>query len=532
MKQKINNLLAALLIVLFSSAPAFSEGNVFQEIRKFSDVLNLANRNYVDTVNTNKMTESAITAMLKELDPHSVYLPPKKKEDEEDRFRGNYKGIGILFRMVNDTITVIVPIIGGESERLGIMCSDQIVNINGEPALGLPMDSVPKLLKGPAGTSVNVGVKRKGTEGLLPFNIKRGPVPIRTIDAYYILEGSDIGYIYLNKFAETTHFEFIKAVKELKRKGMKKLILDLRWNSGGIMTQATALIDEFIDGRKKILYTKGRRTEMSEEFYSTEGGELTDIPLVVMINYGSASASEIVAGAIQDLDRGLIIGTTSFGKGLVQRQYPLNDGSAFRLTIARYYTPSGRSIQRDYTDKEKYYALEGRADLEEGANFEHIGEADSTRPKYKTSRRRTVLGGGGIVPDYIVKHDTIGKFARKLLKNGVISAAVDDFIMTKGNDIRKDYNKDIDLFLKNFEPDEDFISLLRIKAEEKDIAWNDVEFAEEQESIERILRGWIASYIWSTSMEFVEAYVRTKQINKAIELFPEAEKFAQLYRGG
>lgn len=529
-KSKFSLMLIVFVVFQLSFSSVYSDGNIFQDIRKFSDVLNLASRNYVDTVNTSQLTESAIIALLKDLDPHSVYLPAKKKQDEEERFRGNYPGVGILFRMTKDTITVLVPIIGGESERLGIMCADKIVTINGNSAVGIPMDSVPKLLKGPSGTRVSVGVKREDTPGLIPFTITRGPVPLKTIDAYYILEGTDIGYIYLNKFAETTHFEFIKAVKELKQKGMKKLILDLRWNSGGIMTQATAIIDEFIDGRKRILYTKGRRGDMSEEFYSTAGGELTDIPLVVLINYSSASASEIVAGAIQDLDRGVIVGTTSFGKGLVQRQYPLEDGSAFRLTISRYYTPSGRSIQRDYTDREKYYALDGVADLEEGENFQHTGEADTSRPRFITARGRTVLGGGGIVPDYIVAHDTIGAFTRELLRQGVISAVVDELVLSKGNDIRRVFNKELDLFIKRFSIDDNVISLLKAKAEENKLTWKEDEFIAERDQIDRVVRVWITNYIWSTSNEFLEAYIREKQIKKAIEMFPEAEKYSQLYR--
>ena len=523
-------IISLFLAFTFSFSVSFSEGNIFQEIRKFSDVLNLANRNYVDSVNTNQLTEAAIIAMLKQLDPHSIYLPPKEKENEEEQFRGNYPGVGIMFRMIKDTITVLVPIIGGESERIGIRCSDKIVTINGENAVGIPMDSVPKLLKGPEGTKVSVSVQRQGTPGMIPFTITRGPVPLKTIDACYILEGTDIGYIYLNKFAETTYFEFIKAAKELKAKGMKKLILDLRWNPGGIMTQATAIIDEFIDGKKKILYTQGRRSDMSEDFYSTPGGEFKDIPLVVLINYSSASASEIVAGAIQDLDRGVIVGTTSFGKGLVQRQYPLEDGSAFRLTIARYYTPSGRCIQRDYSDRGKYYSMEGVTELKEGENFEHTGEQDTTRPHFKTSRGRIVLGGGGIVPDYVVSYDTIGNFASELLKQGVVTSVVDEYILTNGNEIRKTYNKELDLFLKSFSIDDNIISMLKQKAEEKKVPWNDVAFAEEKEQIDRIIRVWITNYIWSTSNEFLEAYIRVKQIDKAIEMFPEAEKLAQLYR--
>ncbi|MER3328500.1 MAG: S41 family peptidase, partial [Candidatus Kapaibacterium sp.] len=333
-----------------------------------------------------------------------------------ENFSGEFEGIGIEFDMVDDTIIVVSPINGGPSEELGIMAGDKIVKIDDEEAVGMLRSEVPKKLKGPKGTKVAVDIKREGEKKLLHFDIIRDKIPIETVDANYMID-NEIGYVTINRFAANTHAEMMKAVNELKQQGMKKLILDLRGNPGGYLTQAFYMADEFLKGGDTIVYTEGRRPEFNEMFASTEAGALKDIPLIVMVDAGSASASEIVSGAIQDLDRGLIVGETSYGKGLVQRQYDLGDGSAFRLTISYYYTPSGRSIQRPFKDKDEYRNLVGRLELEEGANLQHSLESlgnekgkdkinmDSI-PIFYTRKGRKVLGGGGITPDYIVKRDT------------------------------------------------------------------------------------------------------------------------------
>ncbi len=519
-------------ILLCLSAPQYlaaQENNVYGQIRKFGDILNLINQNYVDTANVSQVTESAIRGMLQKLDPHSAYLPPKVRDQEQERFSGNYFGIGVLFRIIKDTITVLTPSIGGPSERLGMLCGDRIVKINGESAIGMKSDDVPKKLKGEKGTKVTIQVKREGSPNLIPLTIVREGVPIRTVDASWIVEGTDIGYIYVNKFAATTVEEVQKAAQNLKQQGMKKLILDLRNNAGGYLQQAFGLVDEFVPAGKTIVYTKARNEVLSERYFSTRAGTLENIPLIVLINSGSASASEIVSGAIQDLDRGLVVGETSFGKGLVQVPYQLSDGSELRLTIARYYTPSGRCIQRSYAgDRSKYYALEGREDVEEGANLDHKHENDTTpRPKFKTISGRIVYGGGGIVPDFVVKNDTASKFIRQLSSKGVIQDFADNVVIKSGNDIRTKYAKDIVQFLQKYDLDETALAEIKRTATERKAEWKDEDFVRDAAILSRSVKGLITSYIWSTSPEFVESYIENKEVEKAVQLFPEAMKIAR-----
>jgi carboxyl-terminal processing protease len=522
--------MCVMTIAMPSRINAQDNNNIYQQMRKFTDVLNLINQNYVDSVQASQLTENAIRGMLQKLDPHSNYLPPKARAEQQEQFQGNYYGIGVLFRIVKDTITVLAPLIGGPSEKLGVLCNDKIVKIDGANAVGIKSDEVPLKLKGPEGTRVNIMIKREGSPNLIPLTITRGAVPIRTVDGSWMIDGTDIGYIYLNKFAATTIDEVQKAAQNLKQQGMKKLILDLRNNGGGYLQQAFGLVDEFIPAGKTIVYTKARNEALSERYFSTRAGNLENIPLIVLVNSGSASASEIVSGAIQDLDRGLVVGETSFGKGLVQVPYQLQDGSELRLTIARYYTPSGRCIQRDYKsgDRSKYYALEGRQDVEEGANLDHKHDNDTTpRPKFKTLAGRTVYGGGGIVPDYVVKNDTISKFMRNLGAKGVITEFVDNLILRQGNYIREKYAKDLNQFLHKYTLTDATIQELKRIASERKVEWQDEEYMKDAAMLDRYVKALASTYIWNTSTEFVESYVVQKELEKAVQLFPEAMKIAR-----
>ncbi|MFY7999203.1 MAG: S41 family peptidase [Candidatus Kapaibacteriota bacterium] len=528
----LHSLVLGALIFISVGMPSFlvaQETTPLAQTKKFGDIINLINQNYVDTVNLQQISESAIRGMLSKLDPHSAYLPPKVRESEQERFQGNYFGIGVLFRIIKDTITVLTPLIGGPSERLGVQCGDRIVKIDNANAVGMKSNDVPTKLKGQHGTKVTVHIKREGSPNLIPLTIMREGVPIRTVDASWIIEGTDIGYIYLNKFGATTVEEVQKAAFALKQQGMKKLVLDLRNNAGGYLQQAFGLVDEFVPAGKTIVYTKARNEVLSERYFSTRAGSLENIPLIVLINAGSASASEIVSGAIQDLDRGLVVGETSFGKGLVQVPYQLQDGSELRLTIARYYTPSGRSIQRSYAgDRSKYYALEGREDVEEGANLDHKHENDTTpRPKFKTVSGRTVYGGGGIVPDYIVKNDTASKFMRQLSSKGVIQDFADNVVIKSGNELRAKYAKDIVQFLQKYDLDNAAIAELKQTATERKAEWKDEDFVRDAAILNRSVKALITTYIWNTSPEFVESYVENKEVEKAVQLFPEAMKIAR-----
>jgi carboxyl-terminal processing protease len=507
-----------------------SSDSIYDQVEKFSNILNMAVKNYVEEVDTQKLTEAAIKGMLAELDPHSVYIPPKEMKRVEEDFRGSFEGIGVEFDIINDTITIVSPIAGGPSEKLGILPGDKIVKIDGENAIGMSREDVPKKLRGPKGTVVTVSIKRAGEPKLLEFVITRDKIPLYSISAVYMVPGTDVGYLSLNRFAATTYREFMDGIAKLRQQGMKRLVLDLRNNPGGYMDQARLIADEFIPAGYKIVYTKARRPEFEEMYTSTSGGSLEKTPVVVLINGGSASASEIVSGALQDLDRGLIVGETSFGKGLVQRQYELGDGSGLRLTIARYYTPSGRLIQRPYKDKDKYYRGEGRIELDSGENITHESETvDSTRPVFKTLSGRKVFGGGGITPDYFVKSDTINAFSRQLRSKGVFFEYVtNEYLKEHSAELHQRFGDDLYRFAKEFTVGDNMIAGLRALAQRKGIEWNEPLFRQDEEFICTELKARVAYGLFGSNGSSLVYLPIDRQLRKAIELLPEAARIARL----
>lgn len=375
---------------------------------KINSILNIIESNYVDTVNRNELVETAIPAILKKLDPHTVYIPAKDLKRANEPLQGNFEGIGISFNMLTDTILVISTIPGGPSEKLGLLPGDKILYINDSLVAGRKISDqrIMGMLKGPRGTSVNVKILRKGQPELLSFDIVRDKIPIYSVDVSYMVN-KNTGYIRINNFAMTTFDEFMKGLRDLKSQGMQKLIIDLRGNSGGIMESAIQIANQFLKEGQLIVYTKGR-TQPRSEARATGKGEFETGDLVILIDEWSASASEILAGAIQDNDRGTIIGRRSFGKGLVQEPFQFSDGSGMRLTIARYYTPTGRSIQKPYKEgfEEYYDDLNTRYSRHEFENSDSIHFADSL--KFITPGGKIVYGGGGIMPDKFVPVDTTG----------------------------------------------------------------------------------------------------------------------------
>jgi carboxyl-terminal processing protease len=382
--------------------------NIRSRNDKLTSILNIIESNYVDTVNRNDLVEAAIPAILKKLDPHSVYIPAKDLARANEPLQGNFDGIGISFNTLTDTILVIGTIPGGPSEKLGLLAGDKILYVNDSLVAGkhISDERVMGMLKGPRGTVVKIKILRSGSKELLPFEITRDKIPMFSIDVNYMVN-NNTGYIRITNFAMTTFDEFMKGLNELKDKGMTNLILDLRLNSGGIMEAAIQIANQFLQEGQLIVYTKGR-AQPRNEFRATGKGEFETGKLVVLIDEWSASASEILAGAIQDNDRGTIIGRRSFGKGLVQEPIPFSDGSGMRLTIARYYTPTGRSIQKPYNKGfEEYFDdmntryIRGEFEVSDSIHF-----SDSL--KYTTPGGRIVYGGGGIMPDKFVPADTSG----------------------------------------------------------------------------------------------------------------------------
>ena len=388
---------------------------------------------YVDEVDEDKIVEEAIIKMLAQLDPHSLYSNPEEVKKLNEPLQGNFDGIGVQFNMVQDTLFVVQTISGGPSEKVGILAGDRIVIVNDSTIAGIKMstEEIMRRLRGPRGSKVDLKVLRRGVNELLPFTIKRDRIPIYSIDAAYMLKDK-IGYIRIDRFGATTSKEFSDALTKLKKQGMKDLILDLQGNGGGYLNAAIDLANEFLNTKDLIVYTEGKRNPRSE-FYAKGNGQFQDGKLAILIDEFSASASEIVTGAIQDWDRGIIVGRRSFGKGLVQRPVDLPDGSMIRLTVARYYTPSGRCIQKPYTNIEKYNEdLIDRYNKGEMSNADSIHFPDSLQ--YTTKRLgRTVYGGGGIMPDYFVPIDTtrFTKYHRQLRDKGIILQANLKFIEKK-----------------------------------------------------------------------------------------------------
>nr|MBD3622886.1 S41 family peptidase [Sunxiuqinia sp.] len=375
---------------------------------KLSTIIELISQAYVDSVSVDELVENTIPELLKNLDPHTAYIPARDMQEVHEEMQGNFGGIGVQFSIHNDTVQVIDVVSGGPSSRLGILPGDRIVTVNDSVIAGVDIKNqdVLTVLRGEKGTKVRIGVKRKSIKDLIEFEITRGDIPIYSVDVSYMIDETT-GFVKVNRFAEKTYDEFIQAIAKLKSSGAQKIIVDLRGNPGGYLMAVVNMVNEFLPEGDQIVYTEGN-SQARKTYTATKGGIALDNEVIVLIDEYSASASEIFAGAIQDNDRGIVVGRRSFGKGLVQEQIPFRDGSALRLTVARYYTPSGRSIQKPYEEgnMDYYHDIMKRAEHGEFQVADSIQFADSL--KYETSSGRTVYGGGGIMPDYFVAADTSG----------------------------------------------------------------------------------------------------------------------------
>lgn len=504
-----------------------SGDNIYEQINKFKDVLSITEKYYVEDVDTQKLTEAAINGALSQLDPHSTYIPASQLQQVTEEFQGSFDGIGIEYQVLNDTLLVVSPIVGGPSEALGILSGDKVTRINDTSAIGITQQGVQKKLRGPKGTKVRVSILRTGIDQLLEFEITRDKIPLRTVDASFMLDDRT-GYINVTRFAAKTHDEFVEGVGKLKDAGMKRLILDLRGNPGGYLEQAFKMADEVMAKGKKIVFTKGRRPEFDDEYVSSGNGKFEQVSLVILINNGSASASEIVAGAVQDWDRGLIVGETSFGKGLVQRQFDLKDGSAFRLTTARYYTPTGRLIQRPYGEDKTQYQLEAfQREEQEGVNLDHDAEKDSTRSKYKTAGGRMVYGGGGITPDYIVKAERLTEYTVQLRSKQVFLEFAEKYLDQHGKELRAKYEKDVARFVREFEVTNDMLDNLLALAKSRKIEFKKDLYEKDIQFVKAFTRAFIARSVWGNEGSSRVMLSVDNQFQKALTLFPEAEKIAK-----
>ncbi len=507
---------------------AFSDDSPMELVEKYADVMKMVNQKYVDTVNLSELNDAAIVGMLGKLDPHSVYMPPKTVDEQGEQFEAKFDGIGVTFTLIHDTITVDSPIPGGPSDQLGIRAGDKIVTIEGKSAVKLKEDDVKKALRGPKGTKVTVGIERYGEPQLIDYTITRDVIPIVSVMAHFMVDPTT-GYVNVGRFAATTYDELMDAMKDLSAKGMKRLVLDLRDNPGGYLEQAVKIADEFIGGYKTIVYTKSRHTNFDEVLTSHPGDEYEKTPLVVLVDNGSASASEIVSGAFQDLDRALVVGQTTFGKGLVQQQYSLPDGSAIRLTISRYYTPSGRSIQKPYEDG-KYVknttALAAQSEEDED-NYSHsfdLSSADTSRPKFKTASGRTIYGGGGITPDFLVRNDTTQRTTRRIWAAGVLNNFSEAYVEHHIADIKAKGNADY--YVKNFKITDAMFDDILSRAKDKKVDVNMKEFNIDKPWLSVLLRSMIGRQIFGNDVYYRVILEDDRQYQKAYSVLDEATRLA------
>ncbi|MFY0651126.1 MAG: PDZ domain-containing protein [Cyclobacteriaceae bacterium] len=518
---------AGILIGANMTSPIGSKSDVVSSIFKFREILNYVDRNYVDEVETDELVETAISSMLEKLDPHTVYLPAKEHEYSKSELEGNFDGIGIEFNIFRDTIYVVAPLSGGPSEEIGLLSGDKIVKVDGENVAGIGIKNrgVFDRLRGPKGSEVKVSIKRRNVSDLLKFSIVRDKIPQFSMDAAYMVD-HEIGYIKISRFSATTYDEFKEGLDTLTEVGMKKLVLDLTGNPGGYMDKAIKMADEFLSGDPMIVFTKGKELRYNQEHRAGKDGNFEKGGLIVLIDEGSASASEIVSGAVQDNDRGLIVGRRSFGKGLVQLPMELSDGSELRLTISRYYTPSGRSIQKSYENGQKDYYQDGfHSRYSKGEMF----SADSIKLNdsliFETAKGRTVYGGGGIVPDYFVALDTVGNSA--YLNRLFTSSTIREYALEYSqNNREKLENRGFEKFKDNFSVTKNMLNDLVDLGKRNGLDFNEEQFNHSKKLIKTYVKAQIARGIWKSD-GFYPIYNETNEIfQRALQLFDEADQLA------
>jgi len=526
MFEKKVSLFSAILLLLVGIAiglnvTKYFPGETNGEMEKFEEAFYYTKKYYLDEISSERLIEDAINGMFKNLDPHTVYIPPVDQNFIADEFAGQFGGIGIEFTMIDDTINVVTATKGGPSEILGIQSGDRIIEIEQESAIGLTNREVMLKLRGKKGDEVNIKIYRPVTGEKIEYNIIRDDIPLNSVDAAFMISDS-VGYVRLSKFSETTSDELQNAFDSLIDLGMKNLLFDLRDNPGGYLYQAQEVADFFLPKDKLIVYTQGRDNSFDEEFFSEMDNPTDKIPLIVLVNEGSASASEIVAGAVQDWDRGLVVGTTTYGKGLVQRPVMLDDNSAIRLTIAKYFTPSGRAIQKDYSNKKMNYLHYDNDSLADGENYNHKSEADTTIKEFTTKGGRKVYEKGGITPDYIMHNDSISitsvtllrknlfyKYIRSLFDNGEFNQTDKTFELQKFND----------LFIeKKIKLVPGFYEYVLSKTE---LSEND--FKKSSAEIEELLKAYLAREIYGEEAWYKIRINDDRQILKSISLFDLAQ---------
>lgn len=501
-------------------------GDVNKSLFKFREVLGYIDRNYVDEVNSDELVETAITNMLEKLDPHTVYIPKEEVTLAQSQLQGNFEGIGIEFNIFKDTLYVVTPLSGGPSEKVGLIAGDKIIKVDGENIAGIGLNNrkVFDRLRGPKGSEVMLSILRGAKNDPLEFKIIRDKIPQSSVDVAYMVN-REIGYIKVSRFTATTYEEFRAAMERLLDQGMEKLVLDLTGNPGGYMDRAVNMVDEFLPGNQMIVYTKGKEPRYNSEYRAQRKGLFEKGAVVVMVDQGSASASEIVAGALQDNDRALIVGRRSFGKGLVQMPINLTDGSELRLTISRYYTPSGRSIQKPYDGKSEEYSHDLADRYASGELFfaDSIHLNDSL--EFLTSTGRKVYGGGGIVPDVFVPIDTTE--TSSYLTRLYTSNTLREYTFKYNDANKKKFEKmSFEEFFNDFTVSDKMLEDLNKLAKSNKVSFSSSEFNKSKELIRIHVKAHIARGNWGEEGFFPVFNQADEIFVKAITMFDQAEQLA------
>ena len=532
----MNKTLLAIALCLAVSITAIAQRSMPQAMQKLLNAEYAISSLYVDSVNEDKLIEDAIKGMLENLDPHSSYTDAKETKELEEPLQGEFSGVGIQFNMNKDTLYVIQTVPGGPSERVGVLAGDRIIYVNDTTIAGVKMKNsdIQKRLRGKKGTQVTIKVQRPGVKDLITFRITRDNIPLHSIDAQYMLD-DHTGYLRISRFGAKTHEEMIDALKQLKKQGMTQLVMDLSDNGGGYLNAAIDMCNEFLDRGQLMVYTEGQNSPRNEA-HANGWGEYKDLPLVVMVNQYSASAAEIFAGAMQDWDRAVIVGRRTFGKGLVQRPFKFEDGSMMRLTVARYYTPSGRCIQKPYDrGNKKAYEKEllDRANEGEYYSLDSIQFNDSLR--YTTRLNgRTIYGGGGVMPDVYVPIDTTeySTYYRDMTAKGIINQFAIQYVDKHRKSIAKQYKtiKDFDSgFTVSDEMMRDFIAM----GENDSVKYDEEKYRTSERLLKDIIKGLIARDVYGDQSAYsVIINHRNRDLKAATEVLNDPERYRRLITEG
>ena len=549
--------LAVGVLLGMQARDAIGGDDAYQQLQKLEEAYSHVVRSYVERVDTSELAEDAILGMLEGLDPHSSYISGEDMARVRENFDATFEGIGIYYEFVEgkdgqDTLAVLMPIAGGPSEEAGIQAGDRIVQIDDTSAIGFQTDDVQRTLKGPKGSLVDVTVRRAGFARPITFNIRRDKIPIETVIAAHMID-ERTGYIKLQRFARTSYAEFMDAMQMLQRQGMTRLVFDLRDNAGGLMDQAVRIVDEFLPAGQMIVYTESRHESFSREHFARGGGRFEQKPIIVLVNENSASASEIVAGALQDHDRALIVGRRTFGKGLVQQQFPLSDGSVLQMTVSRYLTPTGRLIQTPYVrgqGAEAYY--EGKLELREGSRDSLLaitdGEIRAVRSsvfgadlpdslRFETDGGRPVYGGGGILPDYVVPSDSMSAPVRATIRRGLDNEFARAFLDRQGEAFRETWDGrqtefvrtwtlpdgEWDAFLAYLEShDVDIVDALPADVDDDEAILTRADLAASRQEIASRLKAFVARRLYGIEAWYPVIQEEDETFQEAMRLWDEA----------